>query len=85
MSKNPRQIPDLPEDELIRKEQEAEWDQEWSALEQDQWDEWERDHWNEREDYELVGFVGHGPTRKGHGRSCRSLERRRRIKNFQGN
>ena len=52
MNKDPKQIPDLPEDELIRKEQDAEWDQEWSALEQDQWDEWERDHWNEREDYE---------------------------------
>ena len=27
--------------------------------------------------------MGHGPTRKGHGRSCRSLERRRRIKTFK--
>ena len=52
MSKDPRQIPALPEDELIRKEQDAEWDQEWSALEEDQWNEWERDHWNERENYE---------------------------------
>ena len=60
MSKDPKEVFDPNykpaycnyEDELILKEQDAEWDQEWSALEEDQWNEWERDHWNEREDYE---------------------------------
>ena len=45
MSKDPKEVfnpNEKPaywndEDELIRKEQEAEWDQEWSALEEDQW------------------------------------------------
>ena len=60
MSKDPKEVFDPnekpaywnDEDELIRKEQDAEWDQEWSALEEDQWNEGERDHWNERENYE---------------------------------